>query len=232
MMLETLSIAVWDTDKRRGQSLKERVEMFSEREAVVYCGDPAINDHHDVFFLSFNEYGEPIIKTARSVRLTGEDVFLLLVCERGGDVTPFFRPLIRPNGVLFHPVQNTALRDVFYEIQAEVERLSQAGEIAAFVFKSEGVSYRLPFRDILFFEANNKKINIHTIGQEISYYDSIENLASMLPSSFVRCHRGYLVNTMQIEEMRSADMELRLAGGYRIPLSRSFKDSIKEALSK
>ena len=229
-MIDSLSLAVWDTDRRRGNSLKERLEMFSEREAALYLGEWDGGIRHDVFFLSFNECGSPVVKVARSVRLTGENVFLLLISERGRDVTPFFRPTIRPNGVLFHPVKNAELRDMLEEVVSEIDRLAQDGEVAAFVLKSEGVSYRIPFRDILFFEASNKKVQLHTAGQQIEYYDSIENLTGSLPEGFVRCHRGYLVNTSHIEEMRGADMELKLTGGYRIPLSRSYKDAVKQAI--
>ena len=230
-MINYLSLAVWDTDRRRGASIKERLEMFSEREAALYLGDWDGGTRHDVFFLSFNEYREPVIKMARTVRLTGESVFLLLVSERGRDVTPFFRPSIRPNGVMFHPVKNAELRDMLDEIVSEMNRLAQSEEVAAFVLKSEGVSYRVPFRDILFFEASNKKVQLHTAGQQIEYYDSIENLASALPENFIRCHRGYLVNTLHIEEMRGVDMELKLTGGYRIPFSRSHKDTVRQALA-
>ena len=230
-MINSLSLAVWDTDKRRGQSLKERVEMFNEREAALYIGNRDDFTRHDVFFVSFNETGEPVIKVARKVRLSGEDVFLMLIGERGSDLVPFFRPKIRPNGVMFHPVKNTELRDVFSEIISEMQRLEKKKDTSAFVLKSEGVSYRIPYNDILFFEASIKKVNLHTSGQQIGYYDSIEKLTGTLPENFIRCHRSYIVNIHKVEEMRGVDMELCLDGGFRIPLSRSYKNDVKKALA-
>lgn len=229
-MINSLSLAVWDTDKRRGVSLKERVEMFNEKEVTFYNGDWDGSNRHDVFFLSFSEAGEPVLKAARTVRLTGEDVFLLLVGERGNDFLSFFRPKIRPNGVIFHPVRNADLRDVLDEIISEMLRLEKGKDASAFILKSEGVSYRIPYREILFFEASVKKVNLHTAGQQIGYYDSIENLMKALPENFVRCHRSYIVNILQVEEMRVTDMELRLIGGYRIPISRTYKESIRQKL--
>lgn len=231
-MINSLSYAVWDTDERRGLSLKERVEMFSERETTLYLGDLEELARYDVFFLSFSDSGEPVLNMARNVRKTGEDVYMLLVSEPKCDVSKFFRPSIRPGGVLFRPLQNTHLREMLHEVVSEMKRLTQGDDISAFVFKSEGVSYRIPFRDILFFEANNKKVQIHTPGQELGYYDSLENLAASLPDNFVRCHRSYMVNIQKVEEFRSCEMELKLTGGYRIPLSRSQKNTIKSALLK
>ena len=231
-MINALSYAVWDTEQKRALSLKEKVEMFSESEAALYVGELEQPGRHDVFFLSFSESGEPVLNTARKVRMAGEDVYMLLVSDPKTDVSKFFRPSIRPGGVLFRPLQNTDLRDMLYEIVSEILRLSSDEDISAFVFKSDGVSYRLPFRDILFFEANNKRVQIHTSGQEVGYYDSLEKIVGTLPDNFKRCHRSYVVNIDKVEEMRAADMELKLFGGYRIPLSRSNKDAISKALKQ
>jgi len=230
-MIKTLSMAVWDTNSRRGLSLKERLEMFSEREADFYVGNWDSDIYHDVFFMSFDVCDKLTLQTARSVRLAGETSYLLLVSDRRCDITELLRPAIRPSGVMFYPVNNADLRDMLYEIAAEMERLSKDDDDDVFVLKSEGVSYRIPIRDILFFEANNKKVQLHTAGQQIAYYDSLESLADALPSQFIRCHRGFLVNTSKIEEVRGAEMELRLTGEYRIPFSRSYKDAVKQAIS-
>ena len=229
-MINALSYAVWDTEQKRGLSLKERVEMFSESEASLYIGQQDRYGRYDVFFLSFSDSGEPVLNTARKVRMAGESVYMLLVSDPKTDISKFFRPSIRPGGVLFRPLQNTDLRDMLNEVVSEIRRLSEDEDISAFVFKSEGVSYRLPFRDILFFEASGKKVQIHTSAQEVGYYDSLEKLSDTLPDNFIRCHRSYLVNINKVEEMRIGDMELRLQDGYRIPLSRTNKDAVSNAL--
>jgi DNA-binding LytR/AlgR family response regulator len=224
-------MAVWDVNRSRGLSLKERLDMFAHREAALYAEGWNGENRHDVFFLSFDECGEPVVKTARSVRLAGKDTFLLLVSDRGRDIAPVFRPKIRPSGILFRPVRNTDIRDMLDEIISEVERLDESGNTEAFVFKSDGVSYRIPFREIMFFEASNKKVQLHTTGQEIGYYDSIENLAAVLPPGFIRCHRSFIVNVSKVNEIRGTEMELRLSGGYRIPFSRSYRNTVKQSMA-
>ena len=230
-MINNLSTAIWDNDKRRGLTLKEQVEMFSERETAFYIGDWDGCARHDVFFLSFDEAGKLVLKIARKVRLTGEDTHLLLISDRGRDLSPFLRPSIRPSGVMFRPVRNKDLRDLLTEIASEIERLTQDEETGVFVFKSENVSYRIPFQNILFFERFDRKVRLHTVGQEICYNDTMKNLSEILPDYFVRCHNSFLVNTIKIEEMRGDEMELRLSGGYRIPYSRANKNALKQALS-
>jgi DNA-binding LytR/AlgR family response regulator len=104
-----------------------------------------------------------------------------------------------------------------------------AGDL--FIFKAEGTTRRIPLIDILFFEANLKKVIIHTKGQEIAYYDSIENLTISLPVNFIRCHRSYIVNTQAIQDMSGVDMELSLTSGVRIPFSRPYRKMIKQIIN-
>ena len=229
-MITELYLTVWDSDPRRGSSLKERLDMFTENETALFSGEWEGLPCNDACFLSFDACGEPVLSIAQSVRRAGETVFILLVSDRNCDLTAMFRPKIRPSGVLFRPVENIHLREMLDEIVEEMDRLIQTETDDVFIFKSEGASRRVPFREILFFEASNKKVVVHTAGQEIGYYESIENLASTLPPYFIRCHRSFLVNTRKIEELRGADMELKLTGGVRIPISRSQRETVEQAI--
>jgi len=228
------TLALWDNNPNRAKALKDRLDMFApedkEADLLPIAPESSIKPH-DVVFLSFDECSDSVLRVAVLVRQSSEATFILLVSDRTRDLTPCFRPKIRPSGVLFRPVQNMQLRDILEEIAAELDRLNQSDTDDVFILKSEGISYRVPFRDILFFEASNKKVVLHTAGQEIGYYDLLENLDTILPPWFVRCHRGFLVNVHKIEELRIAEMELRLTGGARIPVSRSCKDAVKQALS-
>ena len=228
------SLALWDEKQKRSAIIKDQLDMFSpedkETTLLPLFLHPPI-DHHDVVFLSFDKCGEPALNAARAVRLSSDMTFLMLIGGRNSNFLPFFRPKIKPCGVLFHPVQTSSLRESLEEIADELDRLVESESDELFVIKSEGVTYRISYRDILFFEASNKQVVLHTAGQEIHYYDSMENLSVVLPPNFIRSHRGYIVNIQKIEEVRSTVMELKLTGGYRVPFSRSRRNSIIQAIS-
>jgi len=229
-----MDLALWDANLTRAKNLKNRLDMFvpEDKEAAILPPAPQYPiEVHDAVFLSFDECDEPVLRVARTVRQSSEITFILLVSDRSRDLSPFFRPKIRPGGVLFRPVQNINLRNLLDEVAEELDRLTQAGSEDMFLFRTEGASHRTPFRDILFFEARNKKVIMRTLGQEIGFYGTIENLSASLPPYFVRCHRSFLVNSLKIEEMRGADMELKLTGGVRIPFSRSCCETVKRALT-
>lgn len=59
----------------------------------------------------------------------------------------------------------------------------------------------LPIRidSIIYVESRNRKVAVHTMGEEIEYYDRIEDLERMLGGGFFRTHRGFLVNLKCVE---------------------------------
>jgi DNA-binding LytR/AlgR family response regulator len=229
----SIDLALWDTNTRRAISLKDRLDMFAgDFGTTMIPTVPTVPmRQHDAVFLSFDECDEPVIRVARAVRRTSEITFILLVNDRTQDISPLFRPKIRPSGVIFRPVQNTQIREMLDEITSELDRLMKYETEDLFIFKAEGKVRRIPFRNILFFEASYKKVLIHTNGQEIAYYDSIENLTASLPQHFMRCHRSYIVNTQMIKELYGAEKELKLIGGQRIPFSRSYSSTVKQIVS-
>ena len=230
----TPSLALWDDNRKRAAVLKEQLDMFAsedkETALLPVMLKPPV-EHHDVVFLSFDECGEPVLSAARAVRVSSDLSYLMLIGGKNCDFSPCFRPKIRPSGILFRPVQTHMLRELLEEVTDEMSRLAQSESDDVFIIKSEGVTYRILYKNILFFEAGNKLVTMHTAGQAIHYYDSMDNLTVVLPTYFIRCHRGYIVNTRKIEEMRTAEMELRLAGGYRVPFSRSRRSEISQVLS-
>jgi DNA-binding LytR/AlgR family response regulator len=234
MMEYMPTLALWDEKPDRATVLKELLDMFASdnKETVLLPMEPELPiEHNDVVFLSFDKCGEPILRVARTVRQSSDITFLVLVAGRNCDFTPFFRPKIRPGGILFRPVETSRVRDLLEEVAEELDISANDGNDDVFILKTEGVTRRILFKDILFFEAVSKKIVLHTTGQEICYYDSIDKLSDSLPSYFVRCHRSYIANVRKIDEMSGKDMELSLIGGYRVPYSRSRRDAVKQAIA-
>jgi len=228
----SLDIALWDSNARRSISLKDRLDMFAGDSGVTLI--PTVQKTfirtHDVVFLSFDECGEPVLQIARAVRKSGELTYILLINDRSCDISPLIRPKIRPGGVLFRPVQNYEIREMLDDVTSELDRIAHEKESDFFIFRAEGTTRRVLFSSILFFEASNKKVFIHTGGQEIGYYGSIESLITSLPTFFIRCHRSFIVNSQKVKEFRNTEMELVLSGGEILPFSRSYRNAIRAIL--
>lgn len=77
---------------------------------------------------------------------------------------------------------------------------------------------RIPFSEIRYLEVQNRKIYLHTAGETISFYRSLEDLEFVLPDVFLKCHRSYIVNLSRVISYDKQD--IRLDNEESIPLSK------------
>ncbi|MBN2793989.1 MAG: LytTR family transcriptional regulator DNA-binding domain-containing protein [Clostridia bacterium] len=70
-----------------------------------------------------------------------------------------------------------------------------------YMVKEHNSIYFLPYEDILFFEKVDKLVKIHTRVQSYEIHDSLKNIVSDLPSSFLRVHSSYIVNFNNVDRI-------------------------------
>lgn len=86
-------------------------------------------------------------------------------------------------------------------------------------FKSNGELIIVIPRDISYVESRGRLLKIHLIGVEepVSGYFTIRRLRQLLPTSFVQCHKSYLVNLAHIFKLSGDAVVLR--SGEMVPVS-------------
>jgi len=71
---------------------------------------------------------------------------------------------------------------------------------------SSGTIYKIDFNNIIFIEALNRKIVIHTIEEEIEVNDTLDNILSMLnPIKFKRSQKSFIVNIDKIKKIKGGN---------------------------
>ncbi|MCR5556408.1 MAG: LytTR family transcriptional regulator DNA-binding domain-containing protein [Butyrivibrio sp.] len=173
-------------------------------------------------------------RTGRDATLVLRESFpdcpLLLMVD--GSVSPreYVKPDIMPSGIIIKPTNDNQIRQSLKEFMDAV--LTGDGQDDADgmrVETREGVT-RIPFDRILYIEACAKKVYVRTRKEEYGYYDTLDSLEEKLPEFFARCHRGYIVNLHRISKFVGADNLIYLDDGSELPVSRSYKRTIREAL--
>lgn len=247
-------MAIWDKDKPRADELIKKFNLCSvsaKGVSISYC---VISDHPeesqikeaDAVFLSFDGDESGIaeaVGASAAIRRSNKSCLIVLVSDKGADFGEFFRPSISPCGVMCRPFAVRHFNSIFNEVIDEIQRRKTESERkveedaarrddSKFEIKAGGSYYSFYCRDILFFEAQSKKIAIKTFGQEVSFYGSIETVGEGLPAYFARCHRSFIVNSNHIESASLAEMEICLKDGSAIPISRSYRGDMKNILMK
>lgn len=75
------------------------------------------------------------------------------------------------------------------------------------------------FREILYLESERHLITIWTKTDRHSCYGRLEKLLEQLPESFVQCHKSYIVNMKEINQIERTG--IRMEGGTIVPVSKS-----------
>lgn len=79
---------------------------------------------------------------------------------------------------------------------------------------------------ILYIESRGKKVEIHTKGETIEAYASMNELEAQLGKGFFRCHRGYLVNMAYVAEYDSESITLN-NGEYVYMAKEKYREFVK-----
>lgn len=171
---------------------------------------------------------------AEQVRSNLERTLLVLIVTP--DISPlvYIRPSIMPAGVLLKPLQAGQMRQVFPPLVRMVKESAAESSFAGQVFQltSHGTVHRVPMKDILYFEARNKKLYLVTRNYEIEFYDTLDGLLERLPADFLRCHKSFVINRHRVEQLLLSQGTVLMEGGsVQIPISRSMKQTVREALA-
>ena len=245
-------ILVWDENKIRADGLRNYFNLMDipvmdisvkYNAAADYPKESEIKETSAVF-LSFDSDANSVTKAVNIcayIKLINKSCLIVLICDKDINFNVFYRPSISPSGVICRPFTLQFFQQIFGEVVTEIKRLQkeerkrQTGnspDNGAFSVKVGGNYYSFFYRDILFFEAQTKKVALKTFGQEVSFYDSIENIAESLPDYFIRCHRSYIINSNYIISAQLGEMTICLKDNSKIPMSRSYKCYIKQVVKE
>ena len=78
-----------------------------------------------------------------------------------------------------------------------------------------GRKISVDYEDILFFEtsSNIHKVILHAKDRQIEFPSTLKELTGVLDSNFVRCHRAFLVNKNNIQEVDTKNRIIHFANG-------------------
>ncbi len=111
-------------------------------------------------------------------------------------------------------------------IQMIIEKLNDNNRF--FFYKKDNIIYKLPIKDVLFFESCRRVINIVTENGTSSYYDRLDLVEEYIRNknfTFLRIHKSYLVNSSKIEQYEYS--KIRMPGGLELPISENKRNIVR-----
>lgn len=85
---------------------------------------------------------------------------------------------------------------------------------------NKNTTAKIPFRNIIYFESQKRKLFINTPENVYCIYKKINDLQSVVPMYYVRCHQSFLVNLNYVKGAITNN-KFTLITGQKIPISRA-----------
>lgn len=99
-----------------------------------------------------------------------------------------------------------------------------------FLAQSNKAIIQIPYTDIIYFEAKDKQVEIHTAGDVYSSYGALSRIVPTLPLHFLMTHQSYIVNLEYVRIIRAE--KLFLQDGTVLPIGRTYHKQVKDFFSK
>ena len=178
-----------------------------------------------LFMLDVSDPSAVSEKAAEIRQNTGES-YIVLILKKLEDILSLTLSSISPVGLLMRPLDYADVRKVIDSLE-----VTEAPPDSFFTFQVKARTTRVRISQILYFESRNKKVYLITPSQEYEFQRTIDSITEEMSGSFLRVHRSYLVNREAIRSIDFGTMTMTLKDNSEVPVSRTYKDAIKEAIS-
>jgi len=119
----------------------------------------------------------------------------------------------------------TKARD-YQQLIGKPDTIGSQPEADYFFIKCDYKYEKIYFNDILYIEAMQNYVTIHTQKGKYMTLLYLKNIEDKLDKqSFVRVHKSYLVSISRIESIENHEIAV---GSFRIPISRNYRDEVIE----
>jgi DNA-binding LytR/AlgR family response regulator len=118
----------------------------------------------------------------------------------------------------------------YYEVREKNKTDIPPAAAGYFFIKADNKLVKLAYDDILFAEALQNYVVIHTTEKKYLTYLTFRSVEEYLPvDKFVKTHKSYIIAANRIDSIEGNDIRI---GQHHIPISRNLKDEVMERLLK
>lgn len=99
-----------------------------------------------------------------------------------------------------------------------------------FYVKADNKLVKIAYQDVLFIEALQNYVVIHTPDRKFMTYLTFRSVEEYLPTSlFCKVHKSYIVSMAKIDSIEGNDIKI---GAHHIPISRNLREEVMDRLLK
>lgn len=230
-----LRIAICDDDKyickqlnimliELGESLSRKfeIEVFISGESLLkYLSK---EDYFNIIFLDIELENLNGVEIGRIIREKLNDEITEIIYISGNDSYAMSLFDIRPFHFLIKPLQKKKIEKVLRKVIKLVNKGNQF-----FEYKIGHTRYKVPIKDILYFESEGKKVNMTLQNQKHEFYSKLVDIKRQLENQdFIHIHKSYLVNNFYVVEYQYDSV--KMSDKTILPISQQHRKFVRNQL--
>lgn len=173
-------------------------------------------DESNLYILDIQLSGMTGIDVAKKMRERGFDGTLLFLTAFREYVFEGYD--VRALHYLLKPVSQEALNKCLDDVHQQIK-----GDY--FVFRDNSHMLQIPYSDIICLSVVKHYIEITTKKEVYSIRMSLKSILPFLPTDFVQCHRGYIVNMRHIRKVTATN--IMLSNNTTVQIGRNYLSSLR-----
>lgn len=238
-----VSLLVYDQDHNEMDELIQYA-----RDAVAHLSDDRLKVEGHSDSSSIKEYltGKDLLdmafldvvikdglNVASKLRKSNKETELLLLADATVSPMQYINPSIRASSLLLRPFTRQQGYDVIYSFFRAFYRNNEfSDESDILLLETRSGRMTIPFSKIYYLEVREKRVYVRLKNTEYFKYGTLSQVMEELSDDFLRCHRSFVINKAFIREVKLNEGVIILEDGMEIPLSRSYKKSMREQLNE
>ena len=228
-------IGICDDEKEMCTQLEEWCYKYGKKKNidlevyVWYTGESLCNDILkdkeciDMLFLDIELITTDGIQVGKFIReeLKNLETTIIYISSKSSYAMQLFQ--VQPLDFLIKPLEVEEVEKILDKSIRLYEMKNQK-----FEYYSKGTFYKIPYKEIIYFYSQNKKINIITNGGEEQFNGKLKAITSTLPHNFIMIHQSYIIN---LDYMIEGSYELvKMRGGILLNISQPYRKSVRERI--
>lgn len=202
-----MNIVICDDEKSTCAELENMIMRYAaERNVklqteVFFSGDTLTEylrkeEAPDILFLDIEIPGSNGVVVGDFIRrvLENEQIFIVYISSKEQYALQLFQN--RPFDFLIKPLNK---KKIFHVLDS-IYRITGKSN-CDFEYQNNGIIYRIPYKDILYFQSDGRKINIVMQNKRKDFYGRLAEIEKKVPEFlFLNIHKSYLVNFNYVKE--------------------------------
>ena len=168
----------------------------------------------DLIYLDIQMENGDGISAAKNIRKMDDNVILIFVSSYDRYMMELFR--LDVFAFIKKPIDSASFSKIFLDANQKI-----CSKSFFFAFKYRNQEYKIPCKDILYYESRGRQISIHEKSGEIHVFNGklsdVEKNLEKGKIPFLRIHQSYLVNYFLIKSRTKS--EVTLINGTNLPIS-------------